>query len=92
MIKPLFNNVVLKKQKEQNETSSGIILSQKPKDEAYAVVVAVGDGVSVDGKTTVIPVKVNDKVLYKKYSGTEIKQEGEDYIILSCEEILAIVE
>lgn len=92
MIKPLFNNVVLEKQKEQTETSSGIILSQKPKDEAYAVVVGVGDGVSVDGKTTKIPVKVNDKVLYKKYSGTEVKQDGHDYVILSCEEILAVVE
>ena len=92
MIQPLFNNIVLKKQKEVSETSSGIVLTQKPKDEAYAVVEAVGNGISVDGKKTELPVSVGDKVIYKKYSGTEIKHEGEEYLILPCEEILAIIK
>ncbi len=92
MIKPLYNNVLLKKEKMVNTTSSGIILSQKEKNEDYALVVAVGTGKIVDGKKEEIPLKVNDKVMYKKYSGTDVKYEEEEYILIDAEDILAIVE
>lgn len=92
MIKPLYNNVLLKKEKMANTTSSGIILSQKEKNEDYALVVAVGTGKIVDGKKEEIPLKVNDKVMYKKYSGTDVKYEEEEYILIDAEDILAIVE
>ena len=92
MIRPLYNNVLLKKEKASNTTSSGIILSQKDKNEDYAVVAAVGTGKIVDGKKEEIPLSVGDKVMYKKYSGTDVKYEEEEYILISAEDILAVVE
>ncbi len=92
MIKPLYNNVLLKKEKVANTTSSGIILSQKEKDEDYAKVVAIGTGKVVDGKKVEIPLHEGDKVMYKKYSGTDVKYEEEGYILIDAEDILAIVE
>ena len=92
MIKPLYNNVLLKKEKVANTTSSGIILSQKEKDEDYAKVVAIGTGKVVDGKRVEIPLHEGDKVMYKKYSGTDVKYEEEGYILIDAEDILAIVE
>lgn len=94
MIKPLYNNVLLKKEKALNETKSGIILSQKEKDEDYAVVVAVSDlkEVKINDKVYTMPLKAGDKVMYKKYSGTNIKDNDEEYILISAEDILAIVE
>ncbi len=92
MIKPLYNNVLLKKEKVANTTSSGIILSQKEKDEDYAKVVAIGTGKVVDGKKVEIPLHEGDKVMYKKYSGTDVKYAEEEYILIDAEDILAIVE
>jgi len=94
MIKPLYNNVLLKKVEADNKTKSGIIISQKEETEDYAVVVAVsGDKeVKVNDKVYVMPLKKGDKVMYKKYSGTEIKDNGEDYILIKAEDILAIVD
>ena len=92
MIKPLYNNVLLKKEKASNTTSSGIILSQKEKNEDYARVVAVGTGKVVDGKMHEIPLHEGDKVMYKKYSGTDVKYEEEEYILIDAEDILAIVQ
>lgn len=92
MIKPLYNNVLLKKEKVSNTTTSGIIISQKEKDEDYALVVAVGTGKVVDGKKEEIPLSVGNKVMYKKYSGTDVKYNDEEYILINAEDILAIVE
>ena len=94
MIKPLYNNVLLRKEKACNETKSGIILNQKEKDEQYAVVAAVSDAkeVKINDKFYPMPLKVGDKVMYKKYAGTNIKDGDEDYILISAEEILAIVD
>lgn len=92
MIKPLYDNVLIKKEKVSNTTNSGIILTQKEETEDYAIVIAVGDGKVVDGKKLDMPVKVNDKVLYKKYGGTEVKYNDEEYILISAEDILAIIE
>ena len=94
MIKPLYNNVLLKKVEASKQTSSGIIISQKEEKEDYAIVEAVsGDKeVKIDDKVYAMPLKKGDKVMYKKYSGTDIKDGDDDYILIKAEDILAIVD
>lgn len=94
MIKPLYNNVLLKRVDASNVTDSGIILSQKEEKEDYAVVVAVSDfkEVKINDHVYELPVKKGDKVMFKKYSGTEVADEGEEYILIKAEDILAIVK
>lgn len=94
MIRPLYNNVLLKKVEASNETSSGIIISQKEQTEDYAVVVAVSDckEVKVGDYVFEMPLKKGDKVMYKKYSGTDVKDGDEEYILIKAEDILAVVK
>ena len=94
MIKPLYNNVLLKKVEASNKTSSGIIISQKEEDEEYALVEAVSDckEVKIADKVYEMPFKKGDKVMYKKYSGTEVKDGEQEYILIKAEDILAIVK
>lgn len=93
MLKPLHDNVVLKKEKVENKTASGIILTGDVKEQPYvAEVVAVGEGAYVDGKLQPMTVKVGNKVVYKKYSTTDIKIDEEEYLIIAEKDILAIVE
>ena len=94
MIKPLYNNVLLKKVEASNETVSGIIISQKEKNEDYAIVEAVSGckEVKVDVKVYEMPLKKGDKVMYKKYSGTEVKDNDQEFILIKAEDILAIVK
>ncbi|HEY8395693.1 MAG TPA: co-chaperone GroES [Bacilli bacterium] len=93
MLKPLHDNVVLKKEKAENKTASGIILTGDVKDQPnIAEVIAVGEGAYVDGKLQPLTVKVGNKVVYKKYSTTEIKIDEEEYLIIAEKDILAIVE
>ena len=92
-IKPLADRVVIKMTEAEETTKSGIILAGNAKEKPQvAVVVAVGPGGIVDGKETVMTVKVGDKVLTSKYSGTEVKCDGEEYIIVRQSDILAVVE
>lgn len=92
MIKPLFDNVVLKKDKEIKKTDSGILLSTKEEESKYATVVAVSNGTLSDGSKIDIPFKVGDKVFYKGYSHTDIKDNGQDYIIVSLKDIICVIE
>jgi chaperonin GroES len=94
MIKPLYNNVLLKKVEASNRTDSGIIISQKEKNEEYAVVEAVSDckEVKIDDKVYEMPLKKGDKVMYKKYSGTEVTDGDKEFILIKAEDILAIVK
>ncbi|HHX79977.1 MAG TPA: co-chaperone GroES [Acholeplasmataceae bacterium] len=93
MLKPLHDNVVLKKEKVENKTASGIILAGDAKEQPnVAEVVAVGTGVYVDGKLQPLTVEVGNKVVYKKYSTTDIKIDEEEYLIIAEKDILAIVE
>ena len=94
MIQPLYNNVLLKKVEASRETKSGIIISQKEESEEYAQVVAHSGAkeVKVNDHVYEMPLNVGDKVMYKKYSGTEIKENNEEYVLISAEDILAIVE
>ena len=93
MLKPLNDRVVLKMTEAEEKTASGIILSSGSKEKPQiAEVIAVGPGGEVDGKKVTMQVKKGDKVVINKYSGTEVKYEGEDYIIVRQDDILAIAE
>ena len=93
MLKPLGDRVVIKMIESEETTKSGIILASAAKEKPQvAQVVEVGPGIDVDGKTVKMEVKKNDKVVVNKYAGTEVKYEGEEYIILRQSDILAIVE
>ncbi|MBQ6493699.1 MAG: co-chaperone GroES [Erysipelotrichaceae bacterium] len=94
MIKPLYNNVLLKKVEAANETKSGIIISQKEETEEYAVVAEVSGckEVKVGDKVYEMPLKKGDKVMFKKYSGTDVKDGDEEYILIKAEDILAVVK
>ena len=92
-IKPLADNVVLKATEAEETTKGGIVLTSAAKEKPQvAQVVAVGPGGLVDGKEVKMTVKVGDKVIAAKYSGTEIKIDGEEYTIIRQSEILAVVE
>ena len=92
-LKPLSDRVVIKLVEAEETTASGIILTGSAKEKPQvAEVLAVGPGGMVDGKEVVMQVKVGDKVITSKYSGTEVKIDGEDLIIVRQNDILAIVE
>ena len=90
---PLGDKIVLKQLKAEETTKSGIVLPGQAKEKPQeAEVIAVGPGGVVDGKEVVMQVKVGDKVIYSKYAGTDVELEGEKYIIVKQNDILAIVE
>ena len=92
-IKPLFDKVVLKTIEAVETTKSGILLTGSAKEKPQvSEVVAVGPGGMVNGKEVEMSVKVGDKVIVGKYSGTEVKLDGEEYSIVSQSDILAVVE
>ncbi len=92
-IKPLADRVVIKMQEAEETTKSGIILAGSAKEKPeIAEVVAVGPGGIVDGKEVKMELKVGYKVLISKYSGTEVKLDGEEYTILRQSDVLAIVD
>ncbi len=92
-IKPLCDRVVLKAAEAEETTKSGIILTSASKEKPeIAEVVAVGPGGLVDGNEVKMFVNVGDKVITAKYAGTEVKVDGEEYMIVRQSDILAIVE
>ena len=92
-IKPLADRVVIKTVEAEETTKSGIILTAAAQEKpSIAEVVAVGPGGVVDGKEVKMFVKVGQKVLISKYSGTEVKVDGEEYSIVRQDDILAVVE
>ena len=92
-IKPLADRVVIKMVEAEETTKSGIILAGSAKEKPQvAEVIAVGPGGNVEGKDVVMYVKVGDKVITSKYSGTEVKVDGEEYTIVRQSDILAVVE
>ena len=93
MIKPLSDRVLIKMTESEETTKSGIILTASSKEKPQvAEVIAVGPGGIVDGEKVEMQIKVGDKVITSKYSGTEVKYEGEEYLIVKQSDILAIVE
>ena len=95
MLKPLNDNVIIKPTKEKEKTASGIILPEtidKEKPEKGEVI-AVGPGKALEnGSRSTMSVKQGDKVIFTKYSPNEIKENGEEYLVLSESDILAIIE
>ena len=93
MIKPLGSRVLIKMKEAEEKTKSGIILAgnsaEKPQ---IAEVIEVGPGEIIDGKEEIMKVKKGDNIIVSKYSGTEVKYEGIEYIIVKQDDILAIVE
>ncbi|SBW10394.1 Cpn10 chaperonin GroES, small subunit of GroESL [uncultured Eubacteriales bacterium] len=92
-LKPLADRVIIKLVEAEETTKSGLILTGSAKEKPeVAEVVAVGPGGMVDGKEVAMTVKVGDKVITSKYSGTEVKVDGEEYTIVRQNDILAVVE
>lgn len=90
---PLSDRVVLKQLEAEETTKSGIILASSAQEKPQeAEIIAVGPGGVVDGKEVKMQVEVGQKVIYSKYAGTDVKLEGEEYIIIRQDDILAIVE
>ena len=92
-LSPLADRVVLKQLEAEETTKSGIVLpgnaQEKPQQ---AEVVAVGPGGVVEGKEVTMQVSVGDKVIYSKYAGTEVKLDGEEFIVVRQNDIVAKVE
>ena len=93
-VRPLHDRVVVKREAEERKTAAGIVLpdsaSEKP---AQGKIVAVGNGKITDsGELRALDVKVDDIVLFGKYSGTEIKVDGEDLLVMREEDIVAVIE
>lgn len=90
---PLFDRVVLQQLAAEETTKSGIVLPGQAKEKPQqAEVIAVGPGGVVDGKEITMQVKVGDKVIYSKYSGTEVEIEDEKYTVVKQNDILAILQ
>ena len=93
-LKPLGDRVIVKTAEAETQTASGLILADTAKEKPQrGSVIAVGEGKLDDnGKRIPVDVKAGDTVIYSKYGGTEVKVEGEEYLILRAEDIYAIVE
>ncbi len=93
-IRPLQDRVILKRVKEEEKTKGGIIIPDTAKEKPIeGEVVAVGNGkVLEDGTVKALDVKVGDRVLFGKYSGTEVKLEGEERLIVREDDILAVLD
>ena len=92
-IKPLADRVVIKMVETEETTKSGIVLTGSAKEKPeVALVLAVGPGGIVDGKETVMQVKVGDKVILSKYAGTEVKLGSDEYTVVKQSDILCVVE
>ena len=93
-IRPLQDRVVVRRVKEEEKTKGGIIIPDTAKEKPVeGLVVAVGNGkVLEDGSTRALDIKAGDRVLFGKYSGTEVKIEGEEHLILREDDILGVVE
>ena len=90
---PLFDRVVLKQLVAEETTKSGIVLPGQAKEKPQqAEVIAVGPGGVIDGKEVTMQVKVGDQVIFSKYSGTEVKTDDAEYIIVKQNDILAVIE
>ncbi len=92
-VKPLFDRVVVKMTEVEETSKGGIILTAASKEKPqFAEVIAVGNGVDKNGEIINMVVKVGDKVVLTNYAGTKIKVDGEELIIVSVTDILAIIE
>ena len=92
-IKPLEDRIVIKTNEAETTTASGLVIPDTAKEKPQeGVVIAVGPGRFDDGVRVPMDVKVGDNVIYSKYGGTEVKYNGEEYLVLSARDVLAILE
>ena len=92
-LQPLEDRVVVKPSEEEETTASGIVIPDTAKERPQeGEVIAVGPGRFEEGNRVPVDVKAGDKVIYSKYGGTEVTVEGEDYLILSARDVLAVVK
>jgi chaperonin GroES len=92
-LEPLDDRIVVKPSEEEETTVSGIVIPDTAKEKPQeGEVVAVGPGRFEDGQRVPMDVKAGDRVLYSKYGGTEVKVGGEEYLVLSARDVLAIVK
>lgn len=92
-IRPLNDNVLIRRAEEERTSAGGIILTDKDKEKPMqGEVIAVGNGKKKDGKIIPLDVKVSDKVLFGKYSGTEVKINDEELLMMKENDIMAIIE
>jgi chaperonin GroES len=92
-VKPLYDRVLVSRSTEEEKTKGGIIIPDSAKEKPIqGEIIAVGQGrIAENGEVRPLQVKVGDKVLFGKYAGTDIKLEGEDYLILREDDILGVV-
>lgn len=92
-LKPLGDRIVVQAAPQEEKTKGGLVLPDTVKEKPVeGIVVAVGDGkILENGERQPMDVKVNDKIIYSKYSGTEVKLDGEEYLILSERDVLAVI-
>ena len=92
-IRPLHDRILVKRLEEAEKTKGGIIIPDSAKEKPImGEVVAAGNGKKEDGKVIPLDVKKGDKILFGKYSGTEVKIEDEEYLILREDDILGVIE
>jgi chaperonin GroES len=93
-IRPLHDRILIKRLEEEAKTKGGIIIPDTAKEKPQeAKVIAVGSGrVTDDGKVVALEVKKGDRILVGKYSGTEVKLDGEEHLIIREEDVLAVIE
>ncbi len=93
-LRPLQDRIIVKRVEEESKTAGGLFIPETAKEKPQrGEVIAVGNGKKTeDGKVLPVDVKVGDKVLFGKYAGTEIKIDGEDYLIMREDDILGIME
>ncbi|MCD2256751.1 co-chaperone GroES [Agrilactobacillus fermenti] len=94
MLKPLGDRVIVKVQEQEEETVGGIVLANNAKEKPQTgEIVAVSEGtLAEDGKRVPLSVKNGQVVMFDKYAGSEVKYEGEDYLVLHEKDIMAVVE
>ena len=92
-IKPLEDRIVVQALEAETTTASGLVIPETAKEKPQeGTVLAVGPGRFEDGNRIPLDVAVGDKVLYSKYGGTEVKYAGEEYLVLSARDVLAVIE
>ena len=92
-IKPLEDRIVVQAVDAESTTASGLVIPDTAKEKPQeGIVLAVGPGRYEDGNRVPLDVSVGDKVLYSKYGGTEVKYAGEEYLVLSARDVLAVIE
>jgi chaperonin GroES len=93
-IRPLHDRVIVKRVKEEEKSKGGIIIPDTAKEKPIeGEVLAIGSGkIADDGSVRKLDVKVGDRILFGKYSGTEVKFEGEDLVVMREEDVMAVIE